>query len=48
MKNILVLGAGQSAPFMISYLLNEAQKNNWFVTVADMDVNIARAAVNGH
>jgi saccharopine dehydrogenase-like NADP-dependent oxidoreductase len=48
MKNILVLGAGQSAPFMISYLLDEAQKNNWFVTVADMDVNIARAAVNGH
>jgi len=48
MKNILILGAGQSAPFLISYLLDEAQKNNWFVTVADKDKNLARAAVNGH
>jgi len=48
MKNILILGAGQSAPYMISYLLNEAQKNNWFVTVADRDVSLARKSVNGH
>ena len=26
MKRILVLGAGQSAPYMISYLLNKAEK----------------------
>ncbi len=48
MKNILILGAGQSAPYLISYLLDESQKNNWFVTVADRNVNLARAAVNGH
>ena len=48
MKNILILGAGQSAPYLISYLLNEAKKNNWFVTVADRDGNLAKAAVNGH
>ncbi len=48
MKNILILGAGQSAPYLISYLLNEAQKNNWFVTVADRDVDVASTAVNGH
>lgn len=48
MKNILILGAGQSAPYLISYLLNEAKKNNWFVTVADRDVNLSRKAVNGH
>lgn len=48
MKNILVLGAGQSAPFMISYLLDEAQKNNWFVTVADRDGDLAKTVVNGH
>jgi len=48
MKNILILGAGQSAPYLISYLLNEAQKNNWFVTVADRNVELARAAVNSH
>ena len=48
MKNILILGAGQSAPFMISYLLDEAQKNNWFVTVADRDGDLAKSSVYGH
>ena len=48
MKNIVVLGAGQSAPFLIYYLLEEAQKNNWFVTVCDRDLGLARKVVNGH
>ncbi|PID62547.1 MAG: saccharopine dehydrogenase [Ignavibacteriae bacterium] len=48
MKNILILGAGQSAPYLISYMLNEAEKNNWFVTVADRDENLAKKSVNGH
>lgn len=48
MKNILILGAGQSAPFLISYLLEEAQKNNWFVTVADRNLKLAQDAVNAH
>lgn len=48
MKNILILGAGQSAPYLISYLLDEAQKNNWFVTVADRNSELAITAVNGH
>lgn len=48
MKNILILGAGHSAPYLISYLLKEAQHNNWFVTVADRDGNLARKVVNGH
>lgn len=41
MKNILVLGAGQSAPYLIDYLLKNAEKNDWFVTVADKDYNLA-------
>ena len=48
MKNILILGAGQSAPFLINYLLEESAKNNWFVTVCDMNEQNARTAVNGH
>ncbi len=48
MKKILILGAGQSAPFLISYLLNEAEANGWFVTVADRDVKAAAARVDGH
>ena len=48
MKKILVLGAGQSAPFLIRYLLNEAERNNWYVTVCDMNLELARKVVNGH
>ena len=33
MKKILVLGAGQSAPYMISYLLDKAEKYDWLVTI---------------
>lgn len=47
MKNILILGAGQSTPFLINYLLDEAKKNNWFVTVCDRDINAAAEKVNG-
>ncbi len=48
MKKILVLGAGQSSPFLISYLLEHAEANGWFVTVADRDVNFAAKRVAGH
>jgi saccharopine dehydrogenase-like NADP-dependent oxidoreductase len=48
MKNILVLGAGKSAHYLINYLLKQADKFNWFVTVGDQDINLARKAVNRH
>ena len=48
MKNILVLGAGQSSPYMIQYLLDHAETHNWFVTVADMNLDLAKARINGH
>jgi saccharopine dehydrogenase (NADP+, L-glutamate forming) len=48
MKNILVLGAGQSAPYLINYLLKHAEMYNWFVTVGDRDINLARKAVKRH
>ncbi|MBK8944201.1 MAG: saccharopine dehydrogenase NADP-binding domain-containing protein [Ignavibacteriae bacterium] len=48
MKKVLILGAGQSAPFLIQYLLTEAEKNNWFVTVCDRDVKLAERSVNNH
>lgn len=47
MTKILVIGAGRSTSSLISYLLNNAAVNNWFVTVADMDVNLAKAKTNG-
>ena len=33
MRQILVLGAGQSATFLVARLLEEAENENWFVTV---------------
>src|SRR5689334_15784073 len=43
MKNILLLGAGKSATVLIDYLLTEAPKENWFVTVADADLSLAQS-----
>lgn len=48
MKKILVLGAGQSAPFLIQYLLRHADEHDWFVTVGDLDVEVARSRVGEH
>ena len=48
MKNILVLGAGQSSPYMINYLLKYASKYDWFITVGDRDVDLARKTVKRH
>jgi len=48
MKNVLVLGAGQSATYLIRYLLEQAEEQGWFVTVGDRDLALAERAVAGH
>ena len=48
MKKILVLGAGQSAPYLIHYLLKNAKEYDWFVTVGDRDIQLARKTVQLH
>ena len=48
MKHILVLGAGQSAPFMINYLLKQAESHDWFITVGDRSKELASKSVNHH
>lgn len=48
MKQILVLGAGQSTPFLIHRLLELAGEHDWFVTVGDLDVRLAETRVRGH
>jgi len=47
-KNILVLGAGKSAPYLIRNLLEQAAERDWFVTVGDVDADLARERVAGH
>jgi len=48
MKKILVIGAGRSAVTLIKYLLDNAEVNNWSVTVADFSEELAKQAVNNH
>ena len=48
MKRILVLGAGQSTPYLIHYLLQHAEENDWQVTVGDIDRDLAKRRIAGH
>jgi saccharopine dehydrogenase (NADP+, L-glutamate forming) len=48
MKNLLIIGAGRSATALITYILDQAQKNNFLVTVADADIESARKKINDH
>lgn len=45
MKNLLIIGAGRSATALINYILHEAKQNNFFVTVADSDIELAQRKV---
>jgi len=48
MKQVLVLGAGLSASYLVAQLLEDAQRQDWFVTVGDRDQVLAREAVGNH
>lgn len=48
MREILVLGAGQSAPLLIRHLLDHAAEGDWRVTVGDRDRALAERRVAGH
>ncbi len=48
MRNVLVLGAGQSATYLISRLLERAAESDVFVTVGDRDPELAAREVGDH
>jgi saccharopine dehydrogenase (NADP+, L-glutamate forming) len=48
MKNLLIIGAGRSATALINYILEQAQQNNFLVTVADADIELARKKIHDH
>jgi saccharopine dehydrogenase-like NADP-dependent oxidoreductase len=47
-KHVLVLGAGKSSPYLIDYLLRNAEAGGWRVTVGDVDESLARQRVGDH
>lgn len=48
MKNLLIIGAGRSATILINYILEQAQRNNFFVTIADADIELAQKKIKDH
>ncbi len=48
MKKILVLGAGLSTSSLIDYLLRHAEKENWQVTVGDVNMENARQKIGSN
>ena len=48
MNNILVIGAGRSSSALIDYVCREAANHNWFITVADVDPNLAKDKIKNH
>ena len=48
MKRILVLGAGQSTPYLTHHLLALAEEHDWHVTVGDLDRDLAQQRVGDH
>lgn len=48
MRKILVIGAGRSASSLIRYLLENAVKENWTITIADLDIKLAESKAGGN
>lgn len=47
MKNILLLGAGLSSSSLIRYLLENAEKEKWYLTIVDQDQSVIEKKLNG-
>ncbi len=48
MNKILILGAGLSTNILIDYLLKNAIEFDWYITLADINVAVAKEKINGH
>lgn len=48
MRNILVIGSGQSSSSLITYLLNKSFSENLHIIVADVSLELAKSKVGNH
>ncbi|WP_111708796.1 saccharopine dehydrogenase family protein [Lutibacter citreus] len=48
MQNILIIGAGKSTASLITYLLNNAKKHCFKVTIGDLNLELAKKIINNH
>jgi len=44
-KRILLIGAGRSATVLISYIIQEAEKFDWFITIGDLNPKLAATKI---
>jgi len=47
MKNILIVGAGKSSATLIKYLIKNAEKEQWIITIADRDKSLILEKTGG-
>jgi saccharopine dehydrogenase-like NADP-dependent oxidoreductase len=48
MRKILLIGAGRSASSLIKYLLENAKEQNWYITIAEKDTELAKSKIKGY
>ena len=48
MKHILVIGAGRSASSLIKYLLDHSEKEQLYITIGDLSIELAQQKTNNH
>ncbi len=48
MRQILVIGAGKSTSVLIRYLLNKSEEENLFITIGDIDLQLANKIAGDH
>lgn len=48
MKRILLMGAGRSSPYLVSYLLDACREEGWELRLADLNPEPARELLAGH
>jgi len=48
MRNILVIGAGRSSSSLLNYFLSKSKKENLYITVADVSLDLAKSIIKNH
>ncbi len=48
MRNILIIGAGKSTPYIVKYLMAKSSDENLFLTIGDLNLNNAKKISTSH
>lgn len=48
MQHILIIGAGKSSTALINYLLENAKKEHWHITIGEKDLALAESKIKGN